>query len=175
MGTWTARETFGLVGKSYLWMVGVTTPTVLLVCILVSLFSGADGSALFLGMTTVFIAGIISIGGAAVALPFTYVTGRLLTSVRNTAVHVATHSVVAGALAAGCMQGVVAFSGGGWIWQFPLLVSAPAGAAAAIATWRHTHPKPAQPVRDAVAPPHRGRPDEAPAPMSAVERDRRRC
>ncbi len=162
MGTWTARETFELVGKSYLWMVGVTTPAVLLVCILVSLFFGADSSALFFGMIAVFISGICSIGGAVVALPFTYVAGRLLASVRSTAAHVATHAVVAGALAAGCMQGVVACYGGGWIWQFPLLVSAPAGAAAAIAKWRQMHPKPIPPVRYAVGAMNRVRTSDVP-------------
>jgi hypothetical protein len=148
MEQWTFEKTFRLVGTSYLWLVGVTAPAAaILAWFVISVGAGDFVDGLFSGMwffmIFVVVFAIIAVGGAGVSLPLTHVLGRALQSQRRRTTHVVAHTVLAGALAAACMQVLLLmFEEDTLSWQYPLLLSVPTGAAAAIATWRFSKAAP---------------------------------
>lgn len=145
---WTGAATCELVAKSYLWLVGVTAPaTALLAWLVTSIPSGTFvdslDSGLWFFVIFLIVFGILALGGAVVALPFTHFLGRGLRRVRSRHTHVLAHAVLAGTLAAISMQIILfVFEDDDWTWQYPLLLAAPAGVAAAIGRWRLDIEKP---------------------------------
>lgn len=147
----------GLALRSWLWMAFVTTPATSVVA---AVWLGLAGRPVNVGGIVVSVlvvavpAGVVALGGAVAAMPFTFVLGRLLARrPANRAVHVAAHALLAGVLAALGMQVVVALWNGSWAPApgYALLVSVPAGLAAAIGTLRHTAPtRPGAGLRSAV-------------------------
>ncbi len=127
-------------------MAFVTTPatTLLGAAWLAAASSPPDvGSAALTVLLVSVPTGLVSLAGAVLAMPFTFVLGRVLVHGRaHRLTAVVAHAVLAGVLAALGMQVVVALWSGSWTpplsWQ--LLVSVPAGLAAAIGTVRHTAP-----------------------------------
>ncbi len=143
----------GLVARSWLWMSFVTTPVTIVLAgaWLALLQDPGDWTAVVVWFFIIAIGvGLVGLGGAVVAAPFTHGLGRLLTRrPLRRGVHVVAHALLAGTLAAlGTALLGAWWSGGVPAPVFPLLVSAPAGAAAAIATWRATAPVRADPDPD---------------------------
>ncbi|WIE80934.1 hypothetical protein [Curtobacterium sp. MCSS17_016] len=148
MDQWTLEKTFRLVGTSYLWLIAVTAPSAALIAWLLTSIPTGDflmnlSSGLWFFILFTVVLAIIAVGGAAVALPFTYALGRMLQGQHRRITHVIAHAALAGSLAAICMQALLLmFEEDTLSWQYPLLLSVPAGAAAALATWRFRHAKP---------------------------------
>jgi hypothetical protein len=150
MRTWTVWDAVGLVERSWLWMAFVTTPVTIVVASAWSL--STDGRAphpddvpasAVNGLLVAVASGVVAIGGGIVAVPFTWLVGRVLThGALRRGVHVVTHAVLAGALALGCIAVLTAWWGPLWapMPTFPVVVGVAAGTAAAIATWRATRP-----------------------------------
>ncbi|WP_267420290.1 hypothetical protein [Curtobacterium sp. GC_Cur_3] len=149
--TWGLDETGRLVGRSYLWLAGVTAPIGAVVFYLLAAVTSGGGvgelsQMLWLVIVTVVATAVFALGGAAVALPCTYLLGRALRRVRSRGAHTAAHAVLAGLLALVTSSLVVLwFSGPSSlpdVVAFPLGMSVAAGLAAAIATWRFLRPVP---------------------------------
>ncbi|OII31582.1 hypothetical protein BIU98_07315 [Curtobacterium sp. MMLR14_010] len=149
--TWGMNETGRLVGRSYLWLAGVTAPIGAVVFYLVAAVTSGGGlgdldQALWLVIVTVVATAVFALGGAAVALPCTYLLGRALRRVRSRGAHTAAHAALAGLLAVVTTSLVVLWFSGPTslpaVVSFPLGMSVAAGLAAAIATWRFLRPTP---------------------------------
>ncbi|WP_126890776.1 hypothetical protein [Curtobacterium sp. HSID17257] len=146
MRTWTAGVAVGLALRSWLWMAFVTTPatTLLGAAWLAAASSPPDvGSAALTVLLVSVPTGVVSLAGAVLAVPFTFVLGRVLVHGRaHRPTAIVAHAVLAGVLAALGMQVVVALWSGSWTPppSWTLLVSVPAGLAAAIGTARFTAP-----------------------------------
>jgi len=149
--TWGLEETGRLVGRSYVWLAGVTAPIgAVAFSVLAAVTSGGGfgdlNQALWLVIVTVVATAVFALGGAAVALPCTYLLGRALRRVRSRGAHTAAHAVLAGLLAVGTSSLVVVWFSGPTslpaVVSFPLGMSVVAGLAAAIATWRFLRPVP---------------------------------
>jgi hypothetical protein len=132
MKQWTGAETCKLIVKAYLWLVCVTAPaTTFIVVGLRDL-----GAIILFFPVAVIITAICALGGGVVSIPFTHLLGRALIRVRSRIVHALTHAVLAGALAAACVELIAFTQGEDLLWPYSLVASAPAGLAAAIARWR---------------------------------------
>jgi hypothetical protein len=132
MKQWTGAETTELIVKAYLWLVCVTAPATAFIVVGIR-----DIGALILFFpVAVIITAICALGGGVVAIPFTHLLGKALTGVRSRLVRALAHSVLAGALAAACIELIALMQGEGLLWPYSLVASAPAGVAAAIARWR---------------------------------------
>jgi hypothetical protein len=149
--TWGMNESGRLVGRSYLWLAGVTAPIGAVVFSVLAAVSSGGGlgdldQALWLVIVTVVATAVFALGGAAVALPCTYLLGRALRRVRSRSAHTAAHAALAGLLAVVTTSLVVLWFSGPTslpaVVSFPLGMSVPAGLAAAIATWRFLRPTP---------------------------------
>lgn len=132
MKQWTGAETCELIVKAYLWLVCVTAPATALIVIGVQ---DAGVLPLFFPVAVVVTA-ICALGGGVVSIPFIHLLSRSLTRVRSRLVHTLAHAVLAGALAAACIELIALLQGEDLIWPYSLVASAPAGIAAAIARWR---------------------------------------
>jgi len=127
-------------------MTFVTTPatTLLGAAWLAAASSPPDVGAAALTVLLVSVpTGVVSLGGAVLAMPFTVVLGRVLARCRaRRLTAVIAHALLAGALAVLGMQVVIALWSGSWTpaLSWPLLVSVPAALAAAVGTARHTAP-----------------------------------
>ncbi|PZF57435.1 hypothetical protein DEJ23_08130 [Curtobacterium sp. MCSS17_008] len=139
----------GLALRSWLWMAFVTTPAATAVgaAWVAAAKQPADvGGALLTVLVVSVPTGIVSLGGAIAATPFTFALGQLLTRCRaRRIVHVTAHALLAGVLAALGLQVVIALWAGSWppTVSWALFLSVPAGLAAALGTVRHTAPEPA--------------------------------
>ncbi|WP_144764017.1 hypothetical protein [Curtobacterium sp. 9128] len=152
-GSWTFAETCRLVVSSYLWMAAVTTPATGVAWYGITLLgavragNGADafavlGNAVVLWVAiVVVVAGLVTMGGAVVALPFTHVAGLALQQSGSRAVHVTTHALLAGVLGALTATVIALVWAGAPTIDFPIAVSVAAGAAAAIARARQLRPE----------------------------------
>lgn len=147
------NETSRLVGRSYLWLAGVTAPIGAVVFfVLAAVLRGGDPDDLFPGLwlviVTVVATAVFALGGAVVALPCTCLLGRALRRMRSRGAHTAAHAALAGLLALVTSSLVVLWWSGPTslpaVVSFPLGMSVAAGLAAAIATWRFRRPTPLQ-------------------------------
>jgi len=147
--TWGLNETGRLVGRSYVWLAGLTAPIGAVVFSVLAAVNSGGGlddlnQTLWLVIVTVVATAVFALGGAAVALPCTYLLGRALRRVRSRGAHTAAHATLAGLLALVTSSLVVLwFSGPSSlpaVVSFPLGMSVAAGMAAAIATWRFLRP-----------------------------------
>lgn len=145
------NETCRLVGRSYLWLAGVTAPIgAVAFYVLAAVTSGGGlgdpSQMVWLVVVTVVATAVFALGGAAVALPCTYLLGRALRQVRSRGAHTAAHAALAGLLAVVTASLVVLWFTGPTslpaVVSFPLGMSVAAGLAAAIATWRFLRPVP---------------------------------
>jgi hypothetical protein len=149
--TWGMNETGRLVGRSYLWLAGVTAPIGAMVFYLLAAVTSGGGlgeptQMLWLVIVTVVATAVFALGGAAVALPCTYLLGRALRRLRSRGAHTAAHAALAGLLAVVTTSLVVLWFSGPTslpaVVSFPLGMFLAAGLAAAIATWRFLRPVP---------------------------------
>ncbi|MEV7931838.1 hypothetical protein [Curtobacterium sp. NPDC089185] len=146
MRTWTAGDAVELVERSWRWMSFVTTPVTITVGAGWSFLAdggiGAPDGPPALALTILLlavVAGLVTIGGAIVALPCTYALGWALTRfAARLGVHVVAHALLAGALAALCVWLLETYWSHAWapLPGLRLLIALSAAAAAAIATWR---------------------------------------
>jgi hypothetical protein len=140
MDTWGMADTGRLIGSSYLWMVGVTTPVSgLVVMAFVAITSGTLPDLMsFVWFSVLFLVAtlVLALAGAVLSVPFTHLLGRALQRVPARAVHSAAHSVLAGLLAAGASSLATAMLMHTAVPSLSITIAVAAGAAAAIATWR---------------------------------------
>lgn len=158
MRTWTVWDAVGLVGRSWRWMAFVTMPVTIVVGLAWSLLVDGrphgpdDVPAVGLtGLLVAVVSGVVSVGGGMVAVPCTWLLGRVLTRrALPRGVHVVAHAVLAGVLGALCI--VVPAASWGPLWGplpgFPVMVGIAASTAAAIAARRPGHPVDVEPAAD---------------------------
>lgn len=153
MKQWTVAETTELIVKSWLWMTLITAPVGTVIAVA---WWNPIALSLFVPASLVFTGIGAAIGGIA-SIPFSHGLSRALMRVRSRLVHAVAHSLLAGALAAASFALFLVMNDGDDIWTWPLIASAAAGIAAAIARWRvdrtrmTAEPTPADAVEDAVA------------------------
>lgn len=153
MKPWTVAETTELIVKSWLWMTLITAPVGTVIAVA---WWNPIALSLFVPASLVFTGIGAAIGGIA-SIPFSHGLSRALMRVRSRLVHAIAHSLLAGALAAASFALFLVMNDGDDIWTWPLIASAAAGIAAAIARWRldrarmTAEPTPADAVEDAGA------------------------
>jgi hypothetical protein len=144
MDTWDIGDTVGLIGRSFLWMAGVTVPVgAVAVAATVAVTSGIAPDALswvWWVLVFVVVADALTLVGAVLSAPFTHLLGRALRRVPSRAVHTAAHAALAGVLGAVTSSLAMAWWMSNVVPQLSLGIAVAAGAAAAIATWRRTGP-----------------------------------
>ncbi len=151
MKPWTVAETTELIVKSWLWMTLLTAPVATVIAVA---WWNPIALSLFVPASLIFTGIGAAIGGIA-SIPFSHGLSRALMRVRSRLVHAIAHSLLAGALAAACFALFLVMNDGDDIWTWPLIASAAAGIAAAIARWRldrtrmTAEPTPADAAEDA--------------------------
>ncbi|PZE80628.1 hypothetical protein [Curtobacterium sp. MCBD17_032] len=140
MDTWHLGDTLGIIGRSFLWMAGVTVPVgAAVVCAAISISSGSAPDVLswvWWFLVFVVVADALTLLGAVLSMPFTHLLGRALQRVPSRTVHTSAHAAMAGVLGAGSSALAMAWWMAGVVPQLSLGIAIAAGAAAAIATWR---------------------------------------
>jgi len=146
MDSWGMGDTGRLIGSSYGWMITVTTPaSAVAATTLVAITSGTLPDLMsFVWFTSLFMFAtlVLALAGALISVPFTYLLGRALDRVRSRGIHTATHSVLAGVLAAGASSLTTSLWLNNLLPSIAITIAVAAGAAAAIATWRQLRPAP---------------------------------